>query len=56
MTRNELETIADSAIAEFIRLYWGHASMTPGMASTVDQSHKAAIDSTFQKYFKEVTK
>ena len=44
MTRQEIERIADEAVAEFIHLYWGvGASMTPGMASAVDQCRKDAI-------------
>jgi hypothetical protein len=44
MTRQEIERIADEAIAQFIHIYWGAgASMTPGMASAVDQCHKDAI-------------
>ena len=58
MTRQEIERIADEAVAEFIHLYWGaRASMSPGTASTVDRCHEDAIRisaDTIQKRNEEV--
>jgi hypothetical protein len=41
--REEMEIIADEAIAHFVTKVWGERSFSAGIASLISQSHEEAI-------------